>query len=100
MTSITSLNEKTQLISSFSRPNEETNNVSYDSILSNSTAIDSIVYCSHGNNEKICCNKDGKPVSATVNWSHCHSLDSSGEVVDKSARRKLIIASILCLIFM
>ncbi|CAG2123224.1 unnamed protein product, partial [Medioppia subpectinata] len=41
-----------------------------------------------------------KPVSATVNWSHCHSLDSSGEVVDKSARRKLIIASILCLIFM
>ncbi|CAG2169868.1 unnamed protein product, partial [Oppiella nova] len=74
MTSIASVNEKTQLINSLRK--EEPNAVSYDSILSDSTAVDSIVYCSHGNNEKICCNRDGKPVSQTVNWSHCHSMDN------------------------
>ncbi|XP_054156572.1 proton-coupled zinc antiporter SLC30A2-like [Oppia nitens] len=102
MTSIGVQNEKTQLLSSLRDNNKETV-VSYDSIIANSTtgADGTIVYCSHGNNEKICCKKDGIPVEQPVNWSHCHSMDSSVDAgVDRSARRKLIVASILCLIFM
>ena len=34
------------------------------------------------------------------NWSHCHSPDSSKSNVDTTARRKLIVACVLCLLFM
>jgi hypothetical protein len=77
---------------------------SYDSVFSSPATLESnqsIVYCSHGNNAKICCQvKDGKNgVPQTVTWSHCHSSDKDNGV-DKHARQKLIFASILCLIFM
>ena len=35
-----------------------------------------------------------------VNGDHCHKAASEGELMDKKARRKLLIASILCLLFM
>lgn len=33
-------------------------------------------------------------------WSHCHSPDGSKSSIDSSARRKLIVACVLCLLFM
>ena len=33
-------------------------------------------------------------------WSHCHSPDRSKSSVDSAARRKLLIACVLCLLFM
>ena len=33
-------------------------------------------------------------------WSHCHSPDGSKSAMDNSARRKLIVACVLCLLFM
>jgi len=80
---------------------------SYDSLFSSPATLESnqsIVYCSHGKDEKICCqvgdSKNGKNyVSKTVSWSHCHSSEKD-DGIDKHARQKLIFASILCLVFM
>lgn len=35
-----------------------------------------------------------------TDWSHCHSPDASKSTVDAVARRKLIIACFLCMLFM
>lgn len=68
-----------------------------------------VIFCVHGNPSTGCCavietNEDGEiteqrngSISAD-SASHCHR--NRNEEVDKKARRKLIIASILCVIFM
>jgi cation diffusion facilitator family transporter len=46
---------------------------------------------------------DEKSVSITMkqpDWNHCHSPDGSQSAMDKSARRKLMVACVLCLLFM
>ncbi|XP_075977431.1 proton-coupled zinc antiporter SLC30A2-like isoform X2 [Anticarsia gemmatalis] len=67
-----------------------------------------VIFCVHGNPSTGCCaviesNVDGddgerRNGSITEVERHCHR--SRNEEVDKRARRKLIIASILCVIFM
>lgn len=79
-------------------------------ILSNSGRHGSIKYCAHGRMAQNCCQLeeiDDKSSASmnlkqsTANWSHCHSPDSSKTSdIDSSARRKLIIACVLCLLFM
>lgn len=79
-------------------------------ILSNSGRHGSIKYCAHGRMAQNCCQLediDEKSATSmelkksTINWSHCHSPDPSKDSsVDTSARRKLIVACILCLLFM
>ena len=88
-----------------SEKNESKRLANYESIAQESTP-QSIVYCNHGNDENNCCknninaNKSKPLVSQTISWSHCHSLNKDGDGADRTARRKLIVASILCLIFM
>ncbi|XP_045780879.1 zinc transporter 2-like isoform X1 [Maniola jurtina] len=67
-----------------------------------------VIFCVHGNPSTGCCavietTADGDDVemrngSITEAARHCHR--SRNEEIDKRARRKLIIASILCVIFM
>lgn len=64
-----------------------------------------IIFCIHGRSPKQCCGdggdssfsittvSDGQPI-----MSHCHVSDRI-EGVDKVARRKLIVASVLCVVF-
>ena len=69
------------------------------------TGESSVVYCIHGRPPKQCC--DGDPSdsfsitpSADIPhnlWDHCHKPRMAG--VDKVARKKLITASILCVVF-
>ncbi|XP_049882624.1 zinc transporter 2-like isoform X2 [Pectinophora gossypiella] len=66
-----------------------------------------VIFCVHGNPSSGCCavienSPDGDPDrrngSITEIERHCHR--SRNEEIDKRARRKLIIASILCVVFM
>ncbi|GLV43179.1 Zinc transporter 33D [Carabus blaptoides fortunei] len=72
-----------------------------------------VIYCVHGKPSTGCCTvtvKDGDTSKAIANNEinnaqtanlineHCHRSKNTG--VDKKARRKLIIASILCVVFM
>ncbi|XP_035214966.1 zinc transporter 2-like isoform X2 [Stegodyphus dumicola] len=67
----------------------------------------SIIYCCHGNAADECCNNvNGKLPDMSPNSrresiltdSHCHDENEVG--VDKVARRRLVLASVLCLLFM
>ncbi|KFM72121.1 Zinc transporter 2, partial [Stegodyphus mimosarum] len=67
----------------------------------------SIIYCCHGNAADECCNNlNGKPPDMSpssrresiLTDSHCHDEKEVG--VDKVARLRLVLASILCLLFM
>lgn len=68
--------------------------------------VNDIRFCSHGNNYDVCCGKDRPAVSngnstepsTDSSSDHCHGNEPPA--VDKKARRRLIIASILCLCFM
>ncbi|XP_014364946.2 zinc transporter 2 isoform X1 [Papilio machaon] len=66
-----------------------------------------VIYCVHGNPSTGCCaviertepdHSDHRNGSMSEVERHCHR--SRNEDIDKRARRKLIIASILCVIFM
>ncbi|KAJ8736003.1 hypothetical protein PYW08_006659 [Mythimna loreyi] len=67
-----------------------------------------VIFCVHGNPSTGCCavietsadgeNGDGHNGSISEVERHCHR--SRNEEIDKRARRKLIVASILCVIFM
>lgn len=88
-----------------------------ETFISESGRHASITYCKkHRKDVKSCCDLDGltelsqsqvatlsngqpKQSLAHLSWSHCHSPDRELGV-DRIARRKLIIASILCLLFM
>lgn len=71
----------------------DTGNQSYESIIS---VENSLILCSHGNPPENCCKEI---ISEELMGSqHCHPLRDAG--VDKKARRRLIMASILCLLFM
>ncbi|RWS31629.1 Zinc transporter 2-like protein [Leptotrombidium deliense] len=66
----------------------------------------SMIYCAHGNDAKNCREKvetgeqcNGGRTRRSVSFSHCHSGEMEPSV-DKSARKKLIFASVLCLLFM
>lgn len=67
----------------------------------------SIIYCCHGNAADECCNngitQSGKSIlngkkGRIFSDSHCHDENETG--IDKVARRRLVMASILCLLFM
>ncbi|XP_041974775.1 zinc transporter 2-like isoform X2 [Aricia agestis] len=64
-----------------------------------------VIFCVHGNPSTGCCaitetnpDAENEPPSITEVERHCHR--TRNEEIDKKARRKLIIASILCVIFM
>lgn len=57
----------------------------------------SVIYCVHGKLPESCCELEDD-VSIRRIESHCHRPRIDG--VDKIARRKLILASVLCVIFM
>lgn len=57
----------------------------------------SVIYCVHGKLAQSCCELEDD-VSIRRIESHCHRPRMDG--VDKIARKKLILASILCVIFM
>ncbi|XP_055299564.1 proton-coupled zinc antiporter SLC30A2 isoform X2 [Sitodiplosis mosellana] len=57
-----------------------------------------IVYCLHGRLSKNCCNE--QILELTQIEKHCHTDIERSEGMDVHARKKLIIASILCLVFM
>ncbi|CAH2050919.1 unnamed protein product, partial [Iphiclides podalirius] len=65
-----------------------------------------VIFCVHGNPSTGCCAViessqdpgDRRNGSITEGEKHCHR--SRNEEIDKRARRKLIIASVLCVIFM
>ncbi|XP_063700181.1 proton-coupled zinc antiporter SLC30A2-like [Culicoides brevitarsis] len=60
----------------------------------------SMVYCVHGNlNGEECCDNGTTTVNIKHLDNHCHNGDRASGI-DKRARKKLIIASILCVIFM
>ena len=65
-----------------------------------------ITYCIHGRDSEICCevtcqDKNGQSsVSKKFDLPHCHTFDTEKSKIDKQARKRLIIASILCLVFM
>lgn len=68
---------------------------------------DALIYCIHGRPPKQCCDGDGEPLESRYSitpttelpnmWDHCHKPRNEG--VDKVARKKLIIASVLCVVF-
>lgn len=77
----------------------------YDSVYSTDSTR-SYILCVHGKNAKVCCqvqnsqdNIQGELSTRTIDLSHCHTRDT-GEGVDKHARKRLIFASVLCLLFM
>lgn len=57
----------------------------------------SIIYCVHGKLAKSCCDLE-QDLSIRRIDSHCHRPRLDG--VDKIARKKLILASVLCVVFM
>lgn len=64
-----------------------------------------MIYCAHGRDARYCCEVSEVAISPetrkkSISVTHCHLPDSDAERTDRSARRKLICASILCLIFM
>ncbi|PSN42410.1 Zinc transporter 2 [Blattella germanica] len=76
--------------------------------------VQHIIYCVHGNPQGGCVlshpdlidsnfnatdqNKRRESYAATIIQDHCHQIRTT--TIDKKARRKLIIASVLCVIFM
>lgn len=73
----------------------------YETIHSKDNAI---IYCSHGNVADTCCVPNGTSIDqrekqGAANESHCHPTQKE-DPVDRVARRRLIFASILCLLFM
>ncbi|XP_031624178.1 zinc transporter 2 isoform X2 [Contarinia nasturtii] len=71
-------------------------NKSYGTTASNDAPT--IVYCLHGRLSKSCCNE--QVVELTQIEKHCHTDNGRTEGIDVHARRKLFIASILCVLFM
>lgn len=79
------------------------NSGTYESIVSRNN---SIIYCCHGKSPDECCNNTGeKQVDGSdanrptiLTDSHCHNNRDEG--IDKVARRRLLFASALCLLFM
>lgn len=77
----------------------------YESLVSRDN---SIIYCCHGKAADECCNNgmaktlDGSPSitkrGSVLGDSHCHDDKEVG--IDKVARRRLVFASVLCLLFM
>lgn len=72
-----------------------------------STTTNTVIYCVHGKPKTACCDDDnnGSPSSdiqisklPTGTQLHCHVPRRDG--IDKKARTKLIIASVLCVTFM
>lgn len=111
--------EKTPLLESESQPantKEGTNefrkfdkevvkdtSVKYQSCYNQTSAprTASITICIHGNDDGACadCVSDDES-DHDSNSSHCHDESRRRKTVDKKARRKLIVASLLCLSFM
>lgn len=82
-------------------------NARIETIISESGKHASLKYCAHGRDADDCCNgEDGRVQSMRMrhglsnSWTHCHSPDRDSDSIDRLARKKLIIASILCLVFM
>ncbi|KAG8195974.1 hypothetical protein JTE90_028948 [Oedothorax gibbosus] len=73
----------------------------YESLVSRDN---SIIYCCHGNAAEECCQNgvsnstESKKRESILTDSHCHDEKEIG--IDKVARRRLVFASILCLLFM
>ncbi|XP_052866101.1 proton-coupled zinc antiporter SLC30A2 [Anopheles cruzii] len=61
------------------------------------TAQRSIIYCVHGQLADSCCELANELSIKKID-SHCHKPRTEG--IDKIARKKLILASVLCIIFM
>ncbi|XP_070497401.1 proton-coupled zinc antiporter SLC30A2-like [Chironomus tepperi] len=62
----------------------------------------SVTYCLHGKLAGDCCESDSLKIK-TIQDAHCHRAHRRNqrvEGIDKKARKKLIIASILCVVFM
>ncbi|CAB3241220.1 unnamed protein product [Arctia plantaginis] len=67
-----------------------------------------VIFCVHGNPSTGCCavietttdGDDGDRRNGSIGEAETHCHKSRNEEVDKRARRKLILASILCVIFM
>ncbi|KAH9641339.1 hypothetical protein HF086_016333, partial [Spodoptera exigua] len=67
-----------------------------------------VIFCVHGNPSTGCCavietsadGDDGEQRNGSITEVERHCHRSRNEEIDKRARRKLIIASILCVIFM
>uniref|UniRef100_A0A2A4JWG0 Zinc transporter 2-like n=1 Tax=Heliothis virescens TaxID=7102 RepID=A0A2A4JWG0_HELVI len=67
-----------------------------------------VIFCVHGNPSTGCCavietsadGEDGEQRNGSISEVERHCHRSRNEEIDKRARRKLIIASILCVIFM
>lgn len=58
----------------------------------------SVIYCVHGKLARSCCGPLEEELDIRKIESHCHRRRLDG--IDKIARKKLILASILCVIFM
>ncbi|PRD28489.1 UNVERIFIED_CONTAM: Slc30a2 [Trichonephila clavipes] len=77
----------------------------YESLVSRNN---SIIYCCHGNAADECCQnviaesvENGKAFAkreSILSETHCHDENEVG--IDKVARRRLLLASLLCLLFM
>jgi Co/Zn/Cd efflux system component len=84
-------------------------NKSYEEnlIITSSGRHGSFTFCKHGKNAQNCCqlqaveeSTDSLRMKQTGDWSHCHSPDQASSRIDNVAKRKLIIACVLCLLFM
>ncbi|XP_076358032.1 proton-coupled zinc antiporter SLC30A2-like [Tachypleus tridentatus] len=84
----------------------DTGRISYETI---TTTENAIIYCCHGNPPETCCDdklmlsSSGLPNGrerriSTTSEGHCHPERDEG--IDKYARRRLLIVSALCLVFM
>ncbi|XP_075676358.1 proton-coupled zinc antiporter SLC30A2-like [Dermatophagoides pteronyssinus] len=82
----------------------DTSNKSYNSITNDESEKknDSIVYCIHGLDSELCCQVTCIKDNARQNYElpHCHFYNEENNRIDEQARFRLILASILCLIFM
>lgn len=79
------------------------NNKSYKSIDSKlNEKNDSIVYCIHGLDSELCCEVTCIKNNSRQKFElpHCHFYNEERNRIDEQARFRLIIASILCLVFM
>ena len=91
--------------------NHFTGSYQSQTFISNSGKHASIRICKrHGKTDTECCDEQNNEQTQlevsnngfrgrSTTWSHCHTPDREGGI-DKVARRKLIIASVLCLVFM
>ncbi|KAI2801614.1 hypothetical protein BLOT_009428 [Blomia tropicalis] len=98
-----SANEEKKLLIS---PHDSASSKSYQTLQQRSELPknDTIVYCIHGNDSELCCEmtstKDGQNSISKIDLPHCHYYDEERSKTDKQARFRLILASILCLVFM